>query len=305
MTKPKVSICCCTYNHENFIRETLDGFFMQKTNFPFEIIIHDDVSTDNTVSIIKEYEKKYPGIIKPIYQTEKQYGFVPFLDKYVYPAITGEYVAICEGDDYWTHPDKLQKQVDFLDANPDFSVCFHPVKVIFEDKSSPDTMYPSPELRFNTNVLSIYHLLQRNFIQTNSVMYRWRFSEANRSYMYGTCGVMPHDWYMHLLHAQVGKIGFLDEMMAVYRRHSAGIWQADLDTIHSNFGTGELRFFLHLEKYFPEYNQLLGHKYTCFNALHIFNAYLKHQDFQSMQEIMTMCPDFLEVTSNQSPAPTK
>ncbi len=145
MDKPKVSICCMTFNHENFIRETLDGFVMQKTDFPFEVIIHDDVSTDKTAEIIREYEEEYPDIIKPIYQTEKRFGKKPILEDLMFPLVRGKYVATCEGDDYWTSPLKLQKQVDFLDANPDFSVCFHPVTVIYEDKPTESHIFPTLE----------------------------------------------------------------------------------------------------------------------------------------------------------------
>lgn len=122
---PLVSICCVTYNHASYIRECLDGFMMQKTNFTFEVLIHDDASTDGTADIIKEYEIKYPGIIKPIYQIENQYskGISPSVT-FNFPRAKGKYIAMCEGDDYWTDPLKLQKQVDFLESHPDYVMCF-------------------------------------------------------------------------------------------------------------------------------------------------------------------------------------
>jgi glycosyltransferase involved in cell wall biosynthesis len=121
---PIVSICCLTYNHEPYIKQCLDGFLMQ-TGVNFEVLIHDDASTDGTASLIKEYEAKYPEIIKPIYQTENQYskGVRPTF-KFNFPRAKGEYIAFCEGDDYWTEPNKLQKQVDFLEANKDYVMCF-------------------------------------------------------------------------------------------------------------------------------------------------------------------------------------
>ncbi len=122
----KVSICCTAYNHENYIRQTLDGFLMQKTNFPFEIIINDDASTDTTADIIREYAEKYPDIIKPIYQTENQYSKNVIITREIlFAASKGEYIAVCEGDDFWTDPQKLQKQVDFLDNHPEYSACVH------------------------------------------------------------------------------------------------------------------------------------------------------------------------------------
>lgn len=112
-----VSIKCLVYNHEKFIRETLEGFIMQKTNFRFEAIVHDDASTDNTANIIREYAEKYPGIIKPIYEIENQYSKKDSsLSRIINEACTGKYIAMCEGDDYWTDPYKLQKQVDFLEG---------------------------------------------------------------------------------------------------------------------------------------------------------------------------------------------
>lgn len=111
---PLVSITCLTYNHAPYLRQCLDGFVMQKTSFPIEILIYDDASEDGTQDIIREYERKYPDLIKPIYQTENQYSKgvkVEFV--YNYPRAKGKYIAFCEGDDYWTDPNKLQKQIDF------------------------------------------------------------------------------------------------------------------------------------------------------------------------------------------------
>ncbi len=125
MKMPLVSINCITYNHEPYIRQCLDGFMMQKTNFAFEVLIHDDASTDNTANIIREYETKYPEIIKPIYQTENQYskgGKISF--RFNLPRAQGKYIAMCEGDDYWTDPYKLQKQVDFLEENEEYGMVY-------------------------------------------------------------------------------------------------------------------------------------------------------------------------------------
>lgn len=129
-----VSICCITYNHAPFIRKALDGFLMQepptgvlKDEPWYEILIHDDCSTDGTTEIIKEYAAKYPDRIFPLYETENQYKMVGTagIDVYNYIRAKGRYIAYCEGDDYWTDPHKLQKQVDFMDAHPEYSICFH------------------------------------------------------------------------------------------------------------------------------------------------------------------------------------
>ena len=135
--QPIVSICCITYNHESYIEAALNGFLMQETNFPFEIVIHDDASTDNTARIIKEYEKKYPHIINPIYQIENQKskyksGMNP---RFNYPRAKGKYIALCEGDDYWIDPYKLQTQVDFLEKNKDYGVVHGDCHLYYQKKS--------------------------------------------------------------------------------------------------------------------------------------------------------------------------
>ena len=123
LEEPLVSVQCLVYNHEPYLRKCLDGLVMQKTHFPFEIIVHDDVSTDHSVDIIKEYESKYPDIVKPIYEKENQYSkgdgrIIQIMNV----ACKGKYIALCEGDDYWTDPLKLQKQVDFLESHPEYSM---------------------------------------------------------------------------------------------------------------------------------------------------------------------------------------
>lgn len=130
--KPKVSIRCLAYNHEKFIEDALKGFLIQKTTFPFEILIHDDASTDDTAKILREYEEKYPLIIKVVYQTENQYsqGIKPI--RYLHEITRGEYIAACEGDDFWTDPNKLAIQVKYLDENPDVVISSHDAMIINE-----------------------------------------------------------------------------------------------------------------------------------------------------------------------------
>ena len=126
--KPLVAIKCLVYNHEPYLRDCFEGFVMQQTNFPFVAIVHDDASTDNSAAIIREYEEKYPDIIKPIYEAENQYskrdGSVGRIMNAAVDATGAKYIAMCEGDDYWTDPLKLQKQVDFMEANPEYGLCY-------------------------------------------------------------------------------------------------------------------------------------------------------------------------------------
>ena len=135
--EPLVSICCITYNHRDFIRDALDGFLSQRTDFPYEILINDDASTDGTADIIREYEQKYPEKIRALLQTENQYskGITNPSGAFNFPRVRGRYVAMCEGDDYWTDPEKLQKQVDYMEAHPDCSLCFHSARIITVDGS--------------------------------------------------------------------------------------------------------------------------------------------------------------------------
>jgi glycosyltransferase involved in cell wall biosynthesis len=132
---PLVSICCITYNQEKYIGKALESFLMQRTDFRFEIIVHDDASTDRTTKIVKEYERKFPNIIKPIYQSENKYSKegLNFQYKHVFPHAVGKYIAFCEGDDFWIDPRKLQNQVDFLEQNSDYGLV-HTRAVKYIDK---------------------------------------------------------------------------------------------------------------------------------------------------------------------------
>lgn len=130
----KVSVFCLAYNHERYIRSALDGFVNQKTNFKYEVIVHDDASTDGTAAIIAEYAEKHPGIIKPIYQTENQYSrHINIVKNFIVPHLKGEFVAMCEGDDYWVDENKLQRQYDIMRANPEVALCTHRTQCVSAD----------------------------------------------------------------------------------------------------------------------------------------------------------------------------
>jgi glycosyltransferase involved in cell wall biosynthesis len=212
----KVSVVSITYNQQAFIRETLDGFVAQKTDFPLEVIVADDASTDATPAIIQEYADRHPDLFRPILRPENIGVLANFVE--TLSAARGEYIALCEGDDYWTDPLKLTKQVEFLDEHPETTVCFHPVRVVYDD-GTKDEEFPPNSWRRD---LSVEALLRRNFIQTNSVVYRRlpRYDDIPP-------GIMPIDWYLHVRHAIQGGIAMLPETMAVYRRHAQGIWYAE------------------------------------------------------------------------------
>lgn len=253
--RPKVSILCITYNQAKYVRQTLDSFLIQKTDFRFEILINDDASTDGTVEIIKEYQEKYPGIIRSVFQDENLYskGVRNMMTRFLFPIAKGEYIALCEGDDYWTDPNKLQTQVDFLEKNPDFALCFHPVKVIYEKGDQKDSIFPPRTSSFTTK-----ELLRENFIQTNSVVYR------RQEYKHVPTNITPGDWYLHLYHAQFGKIGFINKVMSVYRRHPRGIWwnsHKNIDQIWKNHGIAHLRLYMEMNKIYgnnSEYKKIIN-----------------------------------------------
>lgn len=217
-----VSILTLAYNHEPYIRQCLDGIVMQQTNFKFELLIHDDASTDGTAEIIREYEAKYPEIVKPIYQTENQYSkHVPIGTTYLYPRAQGKYIALCEGDDYWTDPLKLQKQVDFLESHPDYVMCSHRFKQYMQKEGIyKDDWYGviSDSIVYDLDTLihgGWYH-------HPLSVMFRsdkLNLQEYAR-YPYSMDAVL----FFHLLKKGPGIM--LNEDMAVYRIHTGGVWSS-------------------------------------------------------------------------------
>lgn len=213
-----LSIICTTYNQEKFIAKSLEGFIMQKTNFPIEIIVHDDASTDNTVEIIKEYEAQFPNLFVNIYQAENQLSKgIDRVTRITFAAARGKYIAWCEGDDYWTDPNKLQKQVDFLEANPDYSICFHQAKSLFEDGS--EILYNQIAHDASFDILD---LTQGNFISTASCVFR--VHDHIRSIPDWFLKLSVGDWGIHMLNASKGKIFFMCDCMSVYRIHSGGMW---------------------------------------------------------------------------------
>ena len=213
-TTPLVSIVTLAFNHGRYLRQCLDGFVMQITDFTFEVIIHDDASTDDTAQIIREYEEKYPHIFRPIYQIENQYSKgVAIGATYLYPAVRGKYICECEGDDWWTDPYKLQKQADFLEAHPEYSLCC--------------TAYGSMRMRDGfvkdekgtETDITMRQLMKKNLIGTLTVMYR---KELHQEYMGQVLPVMPKfrmgDIPLWLFMASKGKIRKLADQTAMYRK---------------------------------------------------------------------------------------
>lgn len=221
-----VSICSITFNHAPYIRECLDGFLMQQCDFDFEVLIHDDASTDGTAEIIKEYQEKYPDIIKPILQIENQWsqGIRNIQSLYNFSRAKGKYIAMCEGDDYWTDPHKLQKQVDFLEANEEFGSCFTLYKIFFENKKVFEDA-PKPILRainkeFNGQVLTIDDFTKDWYTQILTILVEKDLltSIDLSGYKYARDN---HICY-HLLKSK--KSICLNELTSIYRKHEKGVF---------------------------------------------------------------------------------
>lgn len=220
----KVSICCMAYNHEKYIKQTLEGFVTQKTNFQFEVLIHDDASTDNTADIIRDYARRYPNIIKPIFQTENQYSKrVKICLTYNYPRAQGKYIAFCEGDDYWTDPTKLQQQYDALETNLDCSICVHKTRHVDKEGKYLNAIFPSNSIPEGT-------ICTEKYIHMEFVENPWLFQTSSyfmrRIVIDRRMGVEHAfpvgDLPLVLLALQYGDCYYIAKEMSCYRKDSGG-----------------------------------------------------------------------------------
>ena len=224
--KPVVSVVCPAYNHEKYISAAIRSFLYQETTFPFEIIIHDDASTDKTTEIIRKYERAYPKIIKPIYQKENKYsqGIVIFT-KEIFRHIRGEYIAVCEGDDYWCSEYKLQKCYDYLKAHSDCSMVSHLTDVIRYDLKKK--MHFNPDFLQSGGVLGSYDtLIEANLIHYSSQFYRRKLISDNFSFFIQT---YAYDMDFVMAAATEGYIYVIPEVMSVYRYWTSGSWSVRTD----------------------------------------------------------------------------
>jgi len=214
---PLVSIKCITYNQEAYISDAIEGFLKQETTFPVEIIIHDDASTDKTAEIIREYASRFPSLIRPYYQSENQYSKgIGLIRTVLSDMCTGKYIALCEGDDYWTDSLKLQKQVEFMESNTDTVLCFHKVKILELDGSLVDDYITKvPNHYQSIEALATYG----NYIHTPSVLHRNILKTYPEQLNKSPLG----DFFVYMLLAQNGKLGMIDQTMSVYR-NNVGIW---------------------------------------------------------------------------------
>ena len=214
-----VSITCVAYNHEYCINEALDSFLMQETNFPFEIIIHDDVSTDRTADIIREYEKRFPNIVKPIYQKENKFsqGINPM--SFIFPKVKGKYIAFCDGDDFWTDNQKLQIQVESMEENPEVDMSFHSVyefingkkRRVLSKQADSNKIFSPKEVILGGG----------EFCSTTSLMFRSEFILKLPKYL---TEIIPGDYPMQIIGSSRGGALYINRCMSAYRVGEASAW---------------------------------------------------------------------------------
>lgn len=232
---PLLSICCLSYNHAPYIREALDGFLMQKTDFAFEILIHDDASQDGTVEIIREYQQAYPHIVRPLFQKENQKtkyggGMNP---RFNYPRARGKYIAFCEGDDYWTDPQKLQLQVDFLESHPGYVLCCAAYESLNQENGQRrierETRFlKSPEgFEFGLAEMSLVWFTKPLTSVFRAEILR-RDPELLTAYRY----VRDVHLFYHLM--KTGRGYYMNRVVGVYRIHRGGVKSLAGDRFNKN-----------------------------------------------------------------------
>lgn len=216
----KVTVACITYNQEKYIKKTIESFLMQDVDFRYEILIHDDASTDNTAKIIREYEEKYPDLIKGIYQTENQYSKGIMVSQIVKKAAKGKYIAICEGDDYWSDKYKLKTQVEFLENNPEYIAVGHWCEIVDKnDKISNEFVNADQIFNFKGNEYTLEDY-KNNIIPAhmNAIMHKNIYLDSEYDYdkIY-KASKMVGDRTSYLILVLLGRIYIQHKKMSCYR----------------------------------------------------------------------------------------
>ncbi|MCK9216989.1 MAG: glycosyltransferase [Firmicutes bacterium] len=226
LIKPKISVCVITYNHEKYIRDAIESILAQNVLNDLEIVICDDNSNDGTYRICKSYLNKFPSIIK-LYKNNNNIGAIPNWVKAL-ELCSGEYIAICEGDDYWIDPLKLQKQVDFLEANKEYSFCFHNTIVLFENKDHPPYLINK---KTQKETLLLQDIINKWPIATASIVFKSEKLKIPSWYS----SVYSGDYFLGLLLASKGPIGYIDKVMSVYRKQPTSLsYDTSISEIYRN-----------------------------------------------------------------------
>lgn len=217
-----VTVVCLTYNHAVYVADALNGFLKQETDFSFSVLVHDDASTDGTADIIRRYGADHPDVIKPILQAENQFSKGVRIIAQLLSGISTEYVALCEGDDYWTDPTKLQRQIDWLRANPDGSLCGHATLMVDPDGSPLKAL----RIRDGDGEVPVEQILvNHDLLHTSSLVFRADLGRELPDYYY-LAPVGDRPVKMHL--ATSGRVYYLDSVMSHYRYGVPGSWTASM-----------------------------------------------------------------------------
>lgn len=219
--EPMVSVCCITYNHDKFIAQAIKGFLMQETKFNYEIVIGDDCSVDDTMNVIRAFKAKYPNRIKVVPSVKNVGVHQNLINTLEY--CKGKYIALCEGDDYWTDPLKLQKQVDFLESNDDFVICCHYTQVV-DQRNKPLYKHPRPVALIH----SYFDLLagKQEETKTATLLYR-NTPPVNHIYTqpwFFDCFAGDKIFKLSATGQTGKKIYVIPEVMSCYRNHEGGVW---------------------------------------------------------------------------------
>ena len=218
--QPLVSIVCDTYNHAPYIRRALDGFLSQQTEFSFEIIVHDDASTDETADIIRSYESAYPDLFRCVYRTENVYSKDPkILEHYVFPLARGKYIAICEGDDFWTSPNKLQKQISYMEEHPDCTLCVCAADLVDPEEHWIGSVSPYDQ---DTDISTEDMIIGGGgFVATASIVAPTHLAQNRASFCDETD---VDDAVLQIWFASNGTTHYFSEPMCAYRQAVPGSW---------------------------------------------------------------------------------
>lgn len=215
----KVSVFIVAYNHEDYIKDALEGALSQKTTFQYEIIIHDDASTDNTAKIIKEYERRYPDKIIAFYEETNSYSHYWDFGNKMFQAASGVYAAFCDGDDYWTDENKLQMQYDFMESHPEYSLCVHN-SLVLNAKTGESGFYAN----YETGELSQGYVIEHAGAVFHTSSHFFRFQEWLRNHDSTDTYDLARVCYL----ASAGKIMYFDKCMSVYRIHTKESWTENI-----------------------------------------------------------------------------
>ena len=217
--EPLVSIVCDVYNHEPYLRDCLEGFVSQQVDFPFEILIHDDASKDRSADIIREYAEKYPALFRPIYQTENKYSTgISLWGAIQFPRVKGKYIALCEGDDFWTDPNKLQKEVEILEKDPSLMAVVTNAKVVDQHGATilarKDDIVPgNKEGRYDLHS----YFSKGHHYQTANVLFRSTHLEEIIQKINHTRNKYLGDWTLWAILHSYGDFYYLDQVTSAYR----------------------------------------------------------------------------------------